>query len=209
MEKTMSMCLGIATMTGAMSTVVKSNTAIPCRHTETFTTHVDYGSCVSIDIYEGETVVVKENNFLGTFVLRGIPPLRAGIPKIEVTFDLDANGILHVIAMDQGVGHSRDITIRNDEGNLSREDGFGSGTIQKGRRKTKGPGGGEERIGVTGGKLHFPIEECGELMRRQITDHISRNCDSRIRRLFAVVGLQPFGTKRRVRSETSRVGREM
>jgi heat shock protein 1/8 len=108
-------------MTGAMSTVVKSNTAIPCRHTETFTTHVDYGSCVSIDIYEGETVVVKENNFLGTFVLRGIPPLRAGIPKIEVTFDLDANGILHVIAMDQGVGHSRDI-ITNDEENLSREE---------------------------------------------------------------------------------------
>jgi hypothetical protein len=205
MEKTMSMCLGIATMTGAMSTVVKSNTAIPCRHTETFTTHVDYGSCVSIDIYEGETVVVKENNFLGTFVLRGIPPLRAGIPKIEVTFDLDANGILHVAAMDQGVGHSRDITIRNDEGNLSREDGFGSGTVQKGRRKAEGPGGGEERLG----KLHFPIEECGELMGRQITDHISRNCDSRIRRLFAVVGLQPFGTKRRVRSETSRVGREI
>jgi molecular chaperone DnaK (HSP70) len=77
----MSMCLGIATMTGAMSTVVKSHTAIPCRHTEIFTTHVDYGSCVSIDIYEGETVVVKENNFLGTFVLRGIPPLRAGNPQ--------------------------------------------------------------------------------------------------------------------------------
>jgi molecular chaperone DnaK (HSP70) len=105
------------------------------------------GIATIIDIYEGETVVIKENNFLGTFVLTGIPPLWTGIPKIGVTFDLDANGILDVAATDQGGGHSRDITIRHDEENLSREDGFGSGTIQKGRRKAEGPGGSEERLG--------------------------------------------------------------
>ncbi|XP_067013601.1 heat shock protein 68 [Anabrus simplex] len=112
--------LGIETAGGVMSTIVQRNTRIPCKQTEMFTTYADNQPAVTIQVYEGERAMTRDNNLLGTFDLTGIPPAPRGVPKIEVTFDLDANGILNVTAKDISSGHSRNITIRNDKGRLSK-----------------------------------------------------------------------------------------
>eukprot|EP00057_Strongylocentrotus_purpuratus_P020603 XP_011675077.1 PREDICTED: heat shock 70 kDa protein IV-like [Strongylocentrotus purpuratus] len=114
--------LGIEGRGGMMTKLIERNTIIPTKAAKTFTTAADYQSVIAFKVFEGERFMTKNNNQLGQFELSGIPPAPRGVPKIEVSFDIDANGIMHVTTKNKSTGRSNKITITNDSRRISKDE---------------------------------------------------------------------------------------